>query len=98
MYLADYDPQGYPLPYGYDTGCKAVMTAAGICNVASPWDRANPYLREPVILDDYVKNRDIWKCPSAKVMNGAPVIVPDGSGWSVVQQLRGHAFRFRLGQ
>jgi prepilin-type N-terminal cleavage/methylation domain-containing protein/prepilin-type processing-associated H-X9-DG protein len=26
----------------------------------------NPYLKHPVILDDYTKNRDIWRCPSAK--------------------------------
>jgi len=40
--------------------------------------QANPYLREPVILDDYVKNRDVWKCPSARLMNGARCIVPAG--------------------
>jgi len=36
---------------------------------------ANPYLRWPVILDEYVKNRDVWRCPSAKVANGANFIV-----------------------
>jgi prepilin-type N-terminal cleavage/methylation domain-containing protein/prepilin-type processing-associated H-X9-DG protein len=28
---------------------------------------ANPYLQWPVILDEYIKNRDVWRCPSAKV-------------------------------
>jgi prepilin-type processing-associated H-X9-DG protein len=31
----------------------------------------NPYLRYPVILDEYVKNRDVWMCPSAKMVSGA---------------------------
>jgi len=30
-----------------------------------PW-MVNPYLRWPVVLDEYVKNRDVWRCPSAK--------------------------------
>jgi prepilin-type processing-associated H-X9-DG protein len=27
---------------------------------------ANPYLRWPVVLDEYVKNRSVWVCPSAR--------------------------------
>ncbi len=38
--------------------------------------QANPYLRAPVILDEYIKNRDVWRCPSAKVLNGATGIIP----------------------
>jgi prepilin-type N-terminal cleavage/methylation domain-containing protein/prepilin-type processing-associated H-X9-DG protein len=40
--------------------------------------RANPYLRWPVVLDEYIKNRDVWKCPSATVESGAAFIVPSG--------------------
>ena len=40
----------------------------------------NPYLRWPVILDEYVKNRDVWRCPSAKVEVGATFILP-GPDW-----------------
>jgi hypothetical protein len=29
----------------------------------------NPYLPIPVILDEYVKNRDIWSCPSGGLFN-----------------------------
>jgi len=36
----------------------------------------NPYLRWPVILDEYVKNRDVWRCPSAKLWGGAEEIIP----------------------
>ena len=31
------------------------------------WTEANPYLRLPVIMDEYVKNRDVWHCPSGRV-------------------------------
>ncbi len=41
---------------------------------------ANPYLRGPVILDEYVKSRDVWQCPSAKLVTGAMFIVP-GPDW-----------------
>jgi prepilin-type N-terminal cleavage/methylation domain-containing protein/prepilin-type processing-associated H-X9-DG protein len=44
----------------------------------SSW--ANPYLRVPVILDEYLKNREVWNCPSAKVQGGATTIVP-GPDW-----------------
>jgi prepilin-type N-terminal cleavage/methylation domain-containing protein len=36
---------------------------------------ANPYLRWPVVLDEYIKNREVWNCPSAKLMTGATFIV-----------------------
>jgi prepilin-type N-terminal cleavage/methylation domain-containing protein/prepilin-type processing-associated H-X9-DG protein len=38
---------------------------------------ANPYLRWPVVLDEYIKNRDVWTCPSAKVVSAAGLINPD---------------------
>ena len=41
---------------------------------------ANPYLRWPVILDEYVKNRDVWNCPSAKMVGGATFMLP-GPDW-----------------
>jgi prepilin-type N-terminal cleavage/methylation domain-containing protein/prepilin-type processing-associated H-X9-DG protein len=37
---------------------------------------SNPYLRWPVIFDEYVKNRDVWRCPSAKIVSGATFMVP----------------------
>ncbi|MFB3881922.1 MAG: type II secretion system protein [Armatimonadota bacterium] len=42
--------------------------------------RANPYLRWPVVLDEYIKNRDVWRCPSAKLSSGATFIVM-GADW-----------------
>ncbi len=37
---------------------------------------ANPYLQIPVILDEYVRNRDVWRCPSAKVETAPRSILP----------------------
>ena len=51
-------------------------------------DRANPYLRPPVILDEYIKNRDVWMCPSAKMVMGPLSIVP-GPDW--LGYLKGNA-------
>ncbi|MFB3883506.1 MAG: prepilin-type N-terminal cleavage/methylation domain-containing protein [Armatimonadota bacterium] len=42
--------------------------------------KCNPYLRVPVVLDEYVKNRDVWRCPSAKIIAAARWIVP-GPDW-----------------
>jgi prepilin-type N-terminal cleavage/methylation domain-containing protein/prepilin-type processing-associated H-X9-DG protein len=55
----------------------ADQVAAGYCPLAS---RANPYLRPVVVLDEYVKNRDVWRCPSAKMATGPFAIVP-GPDW-----------------
>ena len=41
---------------------------------------SNPYLRWAVIFDEYTKNRDVWRCPSAKIASGACWIVP-GPDW-----------------
>ncbi len=49
-------------------------------------NHANPYIRWAVILDEYTKNRDVWRCPSAKVENGAAWIVP-GPDWLTLYQL-----------
>jgi len=46
-------------------------------------NRMNPYLEWPVVLDPYIKNRDAWTCPSAKISTGATFIVggPDYLQW-----------------
>jgi prepilin-type N-terminal cleavage/methylation domain-containing protein/prepilin-type processing-associated H-X9-DG protein len=35
---------------------------------------ANPYLPWPVVLDEYIKNRDVWRCPSALLESDAGFI------------------------
>ncbi len=46
--------------------------------------QANPYLRWPVILDEYVKNREVWNCPSARYMEGFDIAYDPGGpdGWA----------------
>ena len=52
-------------------------------------ENANPYLRLPVILDEYVKNRDVWRCPSAKVYAGARFILPGPDWFSYLKTIDG---------
>ncbi len=42
---------------------------------------ANPYLPWPVVLDEYVKNRDVWRCPSALLETSAGFIFGGGPDW-----------------
>ena len=42
---------------------------------------ANPYLPWPVVLDEYVKNRDVWRCSSARIESGALWIRPTTPDW-----------------
>src|SRR5512141_955035 len=65
MYLADYDR--FP-PGEHRADVHAFFNARTSCDRDCCDDRvaqANPYLKIPVILDEYIKNREVWKCPSA---------------------------------
>jgi prepilin-type N-terminal cleavage/methylation domain-containing protein/prepilin-type processing-associated H-X9-DG protein len=85
MYLTDWDgffprerSQG-TLAY-FDSGpgpeySDSQMSDDGHCKNAT---NANPYLRAAVLLDEYIKNRDVWHCPSAKFEKSAEVIIPMG--------------------
>jgi prepilin-type N-terminal cleavage/methylation domain-containing protein/prepilin-type processing-associated H-X9-DG protein len=69
MYLTDYDRfppsehRAEVLDY-FGFGCMEAYRSSA----------ANPYLKIPVILDEYIKNRDIWRCPSATVSNTYPIM------------------------
>jgi len=79
MYLTDYDrfPPKEHRPEALDylnlslgsCGCKE-----GRCNFVN---LANPYLTWPVLLDEYIKNRDVWNCSSARHVGGATWIIPE---------------------
>jgi prepilin-type N-terminal cleavage/methylation domain-containing protein/prepilin-type processing-associated H-X9-DG protein len=93
MYLTDYDR--FP-PGVHDAEYMAYMDnhpgggASGYsCNPRDFY--ADPYLRWPVILDEYIKNRDVWKCPSAQRPSGAMWIVPYQAGvwWHVLRDREG---------
>ena len=48
-------------------------------------EKANPYLKWPIVLDEYTKNRDVWSCPSAKLVGGALMIYGDPNWFAEVQ-------------
>jgi prepilin-type N-terminal cleavage/methylation domain-containing protein/prepilin-type processing-associated H-X9-DG protein len=69
MYLGDNNDTFPPKEHGTDvqTFYNALgegWLGAGYCDFEPT--AQNPYLKWPVVLDEYVKNRDVWRCPSAK--------------------------------
>src|SRR5512146_1860966 len=78
MYLGDYDatPPGEHRQdvIAYFNTAPGKQDARDDCRRGT---EGNPFLRFPVILEEYVKNRDVWKCPSARLTDNASVIVPD---------------------
>ncbi len=65
MYLSDYDR--FP-PGEHNANVLQWLTnKMGCCSrgISCRAMQANPYLRWPVVLDEYTKNRDVWRCPSA---------------------------------
>jgi prepilin-type N-terminal cleavage/methylation domain-containing protein/prepilin-type processing-associated H-X9-DG protein len=84
MYLTDYD-RFFPSEHNsnvidYMNGGSGSTLGCG-CSDGRPCctDRVaqiNPYLKVPVILDDYVKNRQIWVCPSARSQQTFQIMDP----------------------
>ncbi|MFB3880785.1 MAG: type II secretion system protein [Armatimonadota bacterium] len=100
MYLADNNdvlpPQEHrtdvimyfqSVPGGHATRSYEIGNLSDRCNHDN---HANPYLRWAVVLDEYVKNRDVWRCPSAKLVNGAMWIVPGPDWLSYYQAYQGN--------
>jgi prepilin-type N-terminal cleavage/methylation domain-containing protein/prepilin-type processing-associated H-X9-DG protein len=81
MYLGDYNDT-LP-PSDHTAGAEEYFMAARGRGSCGRMTAANPYLRWVVIFDEYVRNRDVWRCPSAQLVGGAGLIV-DGvtyGGW-----------------
>jgi prepilin-type N-terminal cleavage/methylation domain-containing protein/prepilin-type processing-associated H-X9-DG protein len=84
MYLSDYDrfpPHESPSP---DENAFFQTIPGGStkssCSAHGMMEQANPYLRWQVVLDEYIKNRDIWRCPSAKYATIGPVWIVNTYG------------------
>ena len=100
MYLTDYDrfPPGSHdagLQEWADTGPGRGRPRANCWRVTG-W--GNPFLRWPVVFDEYVKNRDVWRCPSARWSASIWFIVPDygpGPWW---HYLRDHVGEWGTGK
>jgi len=94
MYLTDYDrfpPDNhdgdlfrYLDEQSGDQGCTNGGTGR--------FNGANPFLRWPVILDEYVKNRDVWRCPSIQHVSTVTWIVPNYTSvwWWYLRDTQGH--------
>ncbi len=79
MYLSDYGQ--FPQCERNPAAIEYFSTSPGndesyddCCNRAP---QANPFLRWPVIFDDYTRNRDVYRCPSAAREIVASWIVPN---------------------
>jgi prepilin-type N-terminal cleavage/methylation domain-containing protein/prepilin-type processing-associated H-X9-DG protein len=85
LYLTDYDRTP---PGEYDQEAVAYLNSIapadklinGVCRYK---DDINPYLRWPVVFDEYIKSRAVWSCPSARLPNAPNVINPGygPGGW-----------------
>ena len=72
MYLTDYDrfpPKEHRQEVIDGMGCDTYPTLA------------NPYLRWPVLLDEYVKNKDVYRCPSARNVYKVMWVLPGLKDW-----------------
>ncbi len=92
MYLADNDGR-FP-PQESDPAVFAYFDSGPGGSADREWDPdwpephceramlANPYLRYPVLLDDYLLSREVWRCPNAFLESGASFIhgMPDWLG------------------
>ena len=74
MYLADNNDTFPPGEHRQDVRDYMDGYVGETCNWMEMW---NPYLSWPVVLDEYIKNRDVWMCPSAKLFSAAHFICPN---------------------
>ena len=99
MYLTDYDrfppsehrSEVYDYLYG-----QPGAGSTNECRVGEPGERvqwmcnlANPYIRWPVVLDEYTRNRDVWRCPSARTEAAASFILANPNWLKYLQDNQG---------
>ena len=89
MYLSDYNDTFFPLEHRADAEAYFSTVPGGREGYTAPRENcnhkqhANPFIRPQLILDEYVRNREVWNCASAKMTKAARWIVPDYApgGW-----------------
>jgi prepilin-type processing-associated H-X9-DG protein len=94
MYLTDYDDTGPPSEHrqevidafnsfwGGGTVFQSQVDNGQDCHMKF---HANPYMRKPVIFDPYIRNRDVWRCPSARLQGGAMFIYGSADWFGYLQ-------------
>ncbi len=82
MYLADNNDTFPPFESRTDVR-DYIATQVGYDCGEEGYRKHNPFLAWPVVLDEYTKNRDVWRCPSAKLVTGPAYIIPNygPGGW-----------------
>ena len=82
MYLADNNDTLPPREHRADVQAFYDALGEGWLGAGCDFEPTaqNPYLKWPVVLDEYVKNRDVWRCPSAK-QEAAPWWVWGDPNW-----------------
>jgi len=92
IYLTDYDR--FPTKNHDQAEIQMLddLSSKGGCGQYSTHrlNGSNPFLRWQVVLDEYVKNRQVWQCPSVRTAEYAKWIVPDYTSpwWLYLQQTR----------
>ena len=81
MYLSDYGDVMPPVETRadirefYENECPEAP-----CDPDVYGAKHNPYLKFPVVMDEYVRNRDVWRCPSQKTSGNFAILNPWGEG------------------
>ncbi len=87
MYLTDYDR--FP-PSEHRPEITGYFDANNPNCDKDRMSSTNPYLKWPVIFDEYVKNRDVWRCPNARFIDiwdivGSSSRDANGDWWGAVK-------------
>jgi prepilin-type N-terminal cleavage/methylation domain-containing protein/prepilin-type processing-associated H-X9-DG protein len=75
LYLTDYD--AFP-PTEHRADALAWLNDYGGCTTYAM--ELNPYLKWEVVLDEYIKNRDVWNCPGGRLGTNSDYPVNWGLG------------------
>jgi prepilin-type processing-associated H-X9-DG protein len=93
MYLNDYNDTFWPTEHRWEVLDFWMTLNYNGYDAADCWTYnysmgGNPYCQPPVILDEYVRNRDVWNCPSARLSTGPGFIYPVQDWFQFLQDTR----------
>jgi prepilin-type N-terminal cleavage/methylation domain-containing protein/prepilin-type processing-associated H-X9-DG protein len=82
MYLTDYD-KTWPAEQRQDVmdGFTQLKSCVSASLVQKKVTAMNPYLKPAVVLDEYTKSREVWRCPSARVIPHYGILNSLGGDW-----------------
>jgi len=82
MYLTDYEAL-WPYEHRQEVmdGFHELRPCAWSGGIQGRVTNMNPYLKSPAILEEYIKNRDVWRCPSSRTATHYGILNPLGGDW-----------------